>query len=64
MVETNEDRNEKKMNIGLNLKSNKRNEEVFNINNVFAIFLIKYLFSRLLVTLKNLIIFGCTLKRQ
>lgn len=31
MVETSEDRNEKKINIGMNLKSNKRNEEVLNI---------------------------------
>lgn len=30
-VETYEDRNEKKMNIGMNLKSNKRNEEVLII---------------------------------
>jgi hypothetical protein len=31
MVESYEDRNEKKINIGMNLKSNKRNEEVLNI---------------------------------
>jgi len=37
MVETNEDRNEKKLNIGMNLKSNKRNEEVLNISNLFVI---------------------------
>lgn len=32
-VETYEDRNEKKINIGMNLKSNKRNEEVLIIIN-------------------------------
>jgi len=31
MIETFEDRNKKKINIGMNLKSNKRNEEVWNI---------------------------------
>lgn len=33
MIETDEDRNEKKINIGMNLKSNKRNEEVL-INSI------------------------------
>ena len=32
-IETYEDRNEKKINIGMNLKSNKRNEEVLIIIN-------------------------------
>lgn len=66
-IESDEDKNEKKINIGMNLKLNKRNEEVLNIdiqlliyNNLYII--INY-FLRLLDTLKNLIMFGCILKK-
>lgn len=34
MIETDEDRNEKKINIGMHLKSNKRNEEVLTYTTV------------------------------
>lgn len=44
-VETYEDRNEKKLNIGMNLKSNKRNEEVMNIiSQLFLSVFIYYVF--------------------
>lgn len=39
MIETYEDRNEKKINIGMNLKSNKRNEEVLDIHNFYTNFI-------------------------
>lgn len=53
------------MNIGMNLKSNKRNEEVLNIVNVFINFVfIKYLFCSLLDLQKNLIMLGCIHKKQ
>lgn len=44
MVETYEDRNEKKINIGMNLKSNKRNEEVLHIKVIILqiVYLFKY----------------------
>lgn len=43
MIETYEDRNEKKINIGMNLKSNKRNEEVIVVCKIFFIlYLITY----------------------
>lgn len=49
----------------MNLKSNKRNEEVLNINNEFfsLLYLNNYLLFRLLDTQKNLKMFGCILKK-
>lgn len=64
MVDTPQDRNEKKINIGMNLKSNKRMEEVLITYSNFKKCIYLFIYLRLLGIQKNLKMLGCILKKQ